>query len=557
MWNLPDWRTNLVFILSGWMASFIVSNLAQAAQVSEDFSLLLNKDSGTLEWNISLQALHPPLKINNYVTAGNVTLSKNFDIGSGEHGVFDSTTYSHFSKDGDISGNIIRLDTSMYSQLQVTGFYLDSGWTLQPEGDNALVIYSQGDVIIDGSIDCSGEDGESFQNLDTKALGGTGRCGGGAGGAGSYVVSAITVEAESGEFLGVTVVPGKPSPGRAASSSGTGSGGGGGGSYTANTAASVAEAGTAQMPGTGGVSGDVEPDHSFLFLGGGAGGGGGDHRGASNLSGGGGGAGGGGVIIHAFGDIKISPSGGIYANGGNGGGNATQNSGAGGGGGGGSIQLFALGDVYISGPVRAYGGVGGSNIFGVNGGRGGAGRTWASGKSGYSIALPPYALNAEKPDTLLAHVGYSRFQAGTFTLSSQPIDFMSTRPSVTGVTLTSSLSSGASSFLDISSGESNDFVPVSWVEVNSLTEPQGRYIRFRASLTNVDESNGSYLQGIQIHYSPYFQQKFDFDQGGGCGMVVDFDRKKPPIFFLFVLTVLLVVPLLLALKLKANAVHNL
>lgn len=547
MWNLRK-----ALILFGLTSPVI----ALASQVSEDFSLITNKDSGTLEWNLSQRALHPPLKVNNYVTSGSVTLSRNFSIGSGEDGVFDSTTYSQFSQNNDTSGNIIRVDTSTRTILQVTSFQLDSGWTLQPVGDNPLVIYSQGDVVINGSIDCSGGNGESFQSIDTRASGGTGRCGGGDGGAGSYVVSGVTLAPGDGEFLGATVVPGKPNAGKAASASGSGSGGGGGGSYTANAAASVSEAGTAQAPGTGGALGDVEADHSFQFVGGGAGGGGGDHRLASGLSGGGGGAGGGVVVIHAFGDIKISPTGGINANGGNGGGNAGQNSGAGGAGGGGSIRLFALGDVMVSGPVRAYGGTGGSNTSGVNGGRGGAGRTWLSGKSGYSVALPPNALNAEKPDTLLAHVGYGRFQSGTFTLSSKPLDSSSTRPDVTGVTLTTSLSSGASALLEISSGESNDFSPVTWVDGNSVTDPQSRYLRFRASLTNTDESNGAYVQSVQVNYSPYYQQEFDFDQGG-CGMISRGEGNSPPPFFLLMLSVLFLLPLLLALKLKAQSVHNL
>lgn len=560
MWNQPKSSLsrsktgfvilmNLIFMLFYGLEAF-------GAQVSEDFSLLLNKDSGTLEWNLSQQALHPPLKIKNYVTAGNVTLTRNFEIGSGKHGVFDSTTYSSFSKNGDTSGNIVRLDTSVHSPLQVKSFQLDAGWTLQPVGDAALTILSQGNVIIDGTIDCSGGHGESFMSIGTKASGGTGRCGGGDGGDGSYVVSAVTIEAGAGGFLGATVVPGKPSAGLPASAHGKGSGGGGGGSYTANAAASVAEPGTAQSTGTGGAKGDVEPDHSFQFVGGGAGGGGGDHRLASGLSGGGGGAGGGVVVIHAFGDIKISPTGSITANGGNGGGSASQNSGAGGGGGGGSIRLFALGDVYASGPVRANRGTGGSNSLGVSGGRGGAGRTWLAGKSGYSQALPPHALNAEKPDTLLAHVGYGRFQTGTFTLSSKPLDSMSTRPSVTGVTLTTSLSSGASSQLEISSGESNDFVPVSWVSSASITDPQSRYLRFRTNLTNADESSGAYIQNVQILYSPYYQQEFDFNQGG-CGRVSDFNGDEPSLVDLFFLVLILIAPLALALKLKTQSIHNL
>lgn len=554
LWNLPN-----LFL----MISLFLSFSAWSAQLSDDFSLVLNKDSGDLVWNLNNASLHPPLKIKDYVNnAGTATLSENFIVGTGQHGVFNANTYSSFSEGGDVSGNIIRLNTSTYYPLQVTSFQLNSGWTLQPVGDNPLVIYSQGDVVIEGSIDCSGPNGEAFKSIDTKSSGGTGRCGGGSGGAGAWKDAGVDQLAANGTFLGVTVTAGKPSAGKAASTDGKGSGGGGGGSYAANAAASVSEPGTSVATGTGGLKGDVEPDHNFQFLGGGAGGGGGDMNITTSLSGAGGGAGGGVVVIHAFGDIKIYPTGGINANGGNGGGNAAQNSGAGGAGGGGSIKLFALGEVYSSGPVRAYGGTGGSNNSGINGGRGGSGRTWLAGKSGYSQALPSYALNAEKPDTLLAHVGYGKFQTGTFTMSSKTLDSMSTRPSVTSATLTTSLSAGASSLLELSSGEVTDFTPTTWINASSITEPQARYFRFRASLTNTDEAAGAYVNSMQINYTPYLQQEFEFNQGG-CGRVAvispsnNDDSQGPPWFYILSLFVIFSLPIMLALKLKSQSVHNL
>lgn len=500
---------------------------AWGLEVAEDFSSRTYRSEGDLVWNTAVGFAHPPFEIKDYVdNIGNVTASRGFTIGTGADGVFGPETYHLFSEGGDVSGNIIRLNTDRYPELNVESFLLEENWILRPvEGSEPLIIRSLGEVVIKGQIDCSGEDGIAHQNFTQVARGGRGRCGGGHGGDGAYVDGNLTIAPGAGEFFGEAVSLVSPSAGEAPTGDlGSGSGGGGGGAYSA-TGATESEPGTSSGTGVGGLAGDVTEDHEFFAVGGGAGGGGGAmdltiSLSGSRFSGAGGGAGGGYIAIFAGGHVSVYPTGSVLANGGAGGGtNGTAVlAGAGGGGGGGSILIFSGGEVYTSGPVRAHAGAGGYNANGVSGGKGAVGRTWLAGKSGFAIALPTEPLDAEQPATLLAHVGMSVYQTGTFNLTTEAFDTLSTRPEVLNAILDVSLSAGSSSSLEVSSGTSANFTS-SWVAVSSVTSPLSRYVRFRLSVSNADAVQGSFVERIGLEYKPFVQTEFEFQEGAGCGRV--------------------------------------
>ncbi|MEO0335344.1 MAG: hypothetical protein AAF202_03065, partial [Pseudomonadota bacterium] len=156
------------------------SAISFALEVSEDFESYDDDVETTLIWRYDVGELVPPVQIMDYESSVGVTLSVNFDVGTGEDGAFNSETYANFSENGDVSGNVITINTEDYPVLKFTAFHLESGWTLRPTGENPLVIYALGNVTIEGAIDCSGEDGEDMVVDGTaQAAGGEGVCGGG------------------------------------------------------------------------------------------------------------------------------------------------------------------------------------------------------------------------------------------------------------------------------------------------------------------------------------------------------------------------------------------
>src|SRR5690606_27201471 len=98
--------------------------------------------------------LHTPLYIKEFVVSG--IDNREMPVGDGRHGAFIPANYRLFSQGGDLSGQIIRLPLDDFYPLQVTEFHLAAGWTLEPVGDAPLEIYSQGHVLIEGTINCSG-----------------------------------------------------------------------------------------------------------------------------------------------------------------------------------------------------------------------------------------------------------------------------------------------------------------------------------------------------------------------------------------------------------------
>src|SRR5262245_41459590 len=131
---------------------FIFAVTVQASSsITEDFSTTTNRDSAntTLVWNQALGQLHHTLSVQNWDEDGvGVSPDVNFSIGDGSDCAFNSSTYANFSIGGDVSGNIIRFDTTAHPELKVTSFQLDATWTLLPVGDNPLVIRSLSDVIV-------------------------------------------------------------------------------------------------------------------------------------------------------------------------------------------------------------------------------------------------------------------------------------------------------------------------------------------------------------------------------------------------------------------------
>lgn len=506
-------RTFLRFFLVLLLGLFAMTS--HAATLTVDLSSTsLNAGSNTLVWNLGNATLHPPLFVENYNnSSGNVSV--NFDVGDGSDGAFNSTTYAQFSQNGDLSGNIIRLDTDQYTELNVTQFTLDAGWTLQPVGSGALILRSQTTVVIHGTINCSGNDGDAISaDFATTTSGGTGRCGGGSGGAGG----SSTESATAGSSGGTSISGGNQGTSQTASG---GDGGGGGGGYTG--AAFDATNGVRPPAGTGGTKGTRFEDNDFSITGGGSGGGGGAvYTGADTAnrsSGGGGGAGGGVIHIFAVGDITVGASGAVRANGGNGGGTSgTFLAGAGGGGAGGSILMFSAGSISFSGAVTATKGGGGSSNGG-NGGNGSQGRTWITDGDGVASGV------AESPASLLLLFGNVGFRTGSFSASTLTLDTLSTKPNLSSFDPVVANSTSGSLALSLATSEDESFSQgVSFISSDQLLgQNVERYNRVSVSLTNTSTTAPYTLQSLTISYQGLFVDDFEFKST--CGQVL---HSPPP-----------------------------
>ncbi|MEZ4872399.1 MAG: hypothetical protein R2827_09195 [Bdellovibrionales bacterium] len=250
------------------MCILIASQMAYGRSVSLDLitsSTFIN--SSQLIRNTAKGFLHPPIEI-----AGHDAGTTPINLGDGSDGAFDSSTYAAFASQPIVS-NVIVIDTDVRTELNVTNFTLEAGYTLRPEGSQPLKIRVLGDVVINGDIDCSGGDGSPSESGGTSTpAGGAGRCGGYDGGNGASVVQNAEDGTPSASIAG-------SGGGRATNTS---SGGGGGGGFT--------EAATDGADGFGanpGLAGNVQVDRAFTILEGGAGGGGGED-GTGPDSGGGG-----------------------------------------------------------------------------------------------------------------------------------------------------------------------------------------------------------------------------------------------------------------------------
>lgn len=486
------------------VAAFIfcfVSAGAFAAEVRETFESRATFSTGTAIWNHALGKIHPSLLVVNYGPGGT---SKAFDVGDGSHGAFgpDSASLARFSVNGDVSGNIVRLDTALYPVLKVTSFHLPLGWRLEPVGPNPLVIYSLSDVIVEGEIWCHGRDGDNGVGA-TPGQGGEGRCGGQAGGDGG----ALSTAGQDGADAHATVLGGVG--GDFAGAANPVSGGGGGGWNT------VQPTPASDVTATGGLAGQSANDPEFLNLLGGAGGGGGS--GTAAVAGGGGGAGGGLVIIHAVRDFNIgtaptSLTGFIYVNGGNGG-DASAGGGAGGGGGGGGIQVLVGGTINIynndgSGASQGNNGTGGTNGT-DNGGTGGLGRSWWASVAYNGIG---YYTPAEEATFAIGNVEFSN---AAQTVETSVLDLANNFVRLNSLTVLPA----STDFLLQIAGSSDNFVSddSGWT-TNLGVLSRKRYVKLRLTLTATNVNTPDMADTVTLDYSPGDREDFAF-KAAGCGRV--------------------------------------
>lgn len=487
-----------------------------AATVTEDFTSIsyMNNGQTTLVWNHALGRLQPTLKITGWeINAGIARPDITYAVGDGSHGPFNSSTYARFSTGGDLSNDTIRLDTNVFSELKVTEFILDAGWTLLPEGDNPLIIRSLTDVTVNGIIECSGVAGEPVSNDVTRvALGGEGRCGGGDGGNGG----SDTVLPQPGSQSGAGALGG--GEGFGAHAVNGGDGGGGGGSY-GNGGAGQGTRPSGLAGGNIGAS-DNKPDFSDNGAasgegtGAGAGGGGGFAYNQANpaaSNGGGGGGGGGTVKIYAVRDVNVGLAGRIRAFGGAGGGEATGSlrAGGGGGGGGGSILIWAANDINMAANniVDANFGAGGATLDATagNGGVGAIGRTWLSWGNNVT--------NNERPLYTLWLNGAVVYETATNQVAvSNAYDLGNTSPRMTGITVSPAPTGGSTVSIE-AAGSSDNFASddTGWLPSTSLSSLSGkRYVKFRLTLNNAAATSPDTIDSITFEFEGGRRDTFNF-----------------------------------------------
>ncbi len=478
------------------------ASTARADQFVETFSSRAQFDSGTAIWNQALGALHPSLHVVNYEAGSPPPID--IDVGDGSDGDFDVATYASFSQNGDLSGNIIRLDTSVHPALNVTNFHLAAGWVLQPVGPNPLIIRSLSDIKIEGDIQCQGGDGGDAAG-GTAGAGGQGRCGGANGGGGGVLFNGIS---------GDDAVSGVVTGGGGGNWGVPPAGGGGGGSWNTSSLPTNGPNST----GLGGQAGTSVADPAFSTIAGGAGGGGGGNEGGAS-PGGGGGAGGGAVLITAVRDFSLgtapsSVTGFIYVNGGNGGGSSSTG-GPGGGGGGGSVNVFAGRNIDIyntsgSGASQANGGTGGTNSNALVGAVGGGGRSWYSSVF-YNVSGTGSYTPAEQAPVV--HGNNVEFNSAAQNVVSKPYDTQSSAPS--GISL--SISPVSADFVE-AGGSSDNFVSDDTGWTTTFANLDGkRYLRFRVTITTSNVTTPTMVSSVTMTYTPSILSDFQF--GGACGRV--------------------------------------
>ncbi|HEX4925943.1 MAG TPA: hypothetical protein VFV50_17760 [Bdellovibrionales bacterium] len=501
---------------------FAVSITVTAATVTEDFNSrsYFNSTLSTLVWNQALGRLQPTLKVAGWeINAGFPQPDITYSVGDGSHGPFNRSTYANFSVGGDLSNDTIRLDTSLYPELKVTEFTLDAGWTLEPVGDNPLIIRSLSDVTINGIIECSGGDGQPVTNaVSTVALGGQGRCGGGDGGDGG----SDTVAPEAGDPSGAGALGGGPGLGEHVVNGGDG--GGGGGAYGNGSAGQ----GTDPSGLNGGLVGNSDDRPAFddngatssEGTGAGAGGGGGFAftQAGGTSRGGGGGGGGGTVKIYAVRDVTVSATGRVRAYGGAGGGEATGTlkAGGGGGGGGGSILIWAANDINMAANniVDANFGAGGITLDGTagNGGVGAIGRTWLSWGNNVT--------NNERPLYTLWLNGAVVYETGTNQVAvSNAYDLGNTSPRLTGITTSPAPVSGSTISIE-AAGSSDNFAAddTGWLPSTSLDALSGkRYVKFRVTLNNAASTTPDAIESLTFEFEGGRRDTFNFVSA--CGRI--------------------------------------
>lgn len=552
--TLESWLLILALTLT-FLSSVV--RVQAATTVTETFTSRLHFDSdGGMVWNSALGELHPPLMITGWDDGvAGVDGPTLYSVGDGRHGSFVASRYSIFDTDGVVSGGVIEVDTDTYPDLQFTDFNLEVGYTIRPIGSAPLVIRSLTNVVVDGVIDCSGEDGlDAVASTTSLIAGGVGRCGGGSGGA-SVLPGVAPGVSNQGTSGGTGVTGGAGGPIRLATG---GQGGGGGGAFIKAFAVMTdhpdPQAGDNSIGGAGGAAGLLNRDDGFVIdiNGAGSGGGGGsafDDPGdvPNHSSGAGGGAGGGNIRIYVVGNIVVKSNigavGEIHADGGDGGSVAGGlKGGAGGGGGAGSILMFAGGDITLGASVTAQAGSGGTTAGGA-GGDGAWGRTWLVEKDGFASGA-----FIESPDSQLNVPGNARYETGvTYTVTSTAIDLGNTKPTVTSLPMTVANLGASTLVYDLAFNDTSDLSALNSFFLNStyLSAEVQRYVRFRIQVDNTNATTPVRIQDLTFAYEGFVKKEFSFVTG--CGKAKDVSSASlggfgtGPFFLLFFLLPLLFV----------------
>lgn len=470
--------------------------------LAESFSTTTNKDTSTAIWNSELGVIHPTLSIDYQVTNGGPILNQSVmaSTDDGSDGPFELATYANF---GSVVGNLITIDASIRPVLKVSRFTLDSSYTLTSI-NGPLVIRSLTTIVINGTIQCSGNNGSAASGASGGA-GGAGRCGGQSGAAGGNATANGTAGSAPAEL---------PSGGGGGGTTGaTGAGGGGGCSFTNG----VSIAGT-NASAAGGSAGTCVTDHDFINLKGSAGGGGG--AGSTTEGGGGGGAGGGVVVIHAIGNITISATGLVLAKGGNGG--SANTGGGGGGGGGGSIKILSPGTITLTGAIDpcadASNGVGPTpGASAGKGGNGSSGRTW--------LMAPTFTgASYELPVSVLWSTGTLKYATAAQNVVTKSLDTSNSSPTYTSITSDPVTSEVAFEV----SGSNDNFASdnTGWLSSTSISSLNTkRYVKFRMTLTNTNATTPTQVTSVSLNYTPTASStgtdvyKQDFQFKSGCGRI--------------------------------------
>lgn len=278
--------------------------------------------------------------------------------------------------DGAVSvgaGEVLRFHTDGYDVFSFTNLSIAEGGTLTAIGSRPLIMQSEGDCVIDGTIDVSGGDGVPGQNLQASG-------GGGAGGGAVRISCARIRVSSTGRVLSNGGAGGHANVANAGFYRGTGGigiAGGNDGGATGQPGFGVGEDGLGPSGGTGGT----QPDDETLPPGAGGGGYGSPGemgrcdalQGQCETVGG-----------QAYGDAELTEL--LGGSGGGGGVNPPgQYEGAAGGGSGGSIHLQAN-SIWLAGTLSAVGGLGGLDDQSV-------GCDMGNTQSIFDAVINPYSIN--------------------------------------------------------------------------------------------------------------------------------------------------------------------
>lgn len=536
---MPDFKTHIIIAL--------FSLPALAAQFSINFDTASQFDtSGTAVLNLFTHKLHVPFIVDRTDTTVDTieTEDDSFPIGTGGHGIFNSSTYASFDVNQGATPNLVTLNSD--TVYEFTEFTLASGYTLKGQGSAPLRIRIQGDARVAGRIDLRGTAGASASSdASTPPSGGTSSCGGASGGSGgtSSQPASDGTSADSGDT-------GKGKKALPSTTAGQRSGGGGGGGFERTPYASVAGA---NGGGTGGAGGAGYSDEFLSTLVGGSGGGGGASYtlGGSNGSGGGGGAGGGALQLFIGGNLTIDTGGEILATGGNGGSHlGGVLSGGGGGGAGGAIVLFMGGTFVDNGTINADGGRGGGTVNPATDGNGAQGRTRFVNANNTWTGTGSESPTPNMPNSVGNSFGQTFYTKNSVYIFSKSFDTQNSSPTYDSVDVDETKPTG-SSIAYTFSGSNDNFQTdaTEYVSLANIGQLSGkRYIKFKITMNAGARTATPTVNRLTIHYTEHVQDAFTFGSSTGCAAVHRPQEKSTKLAALFFILYLLLLPTLSKLK---------